>query len=103
MSTRIGREKRTIEAMIRLSCRRLHNTAGVPCPECEELLGYAIERLDKCPYREDKPVCSRCPIHCYKPAMRDRVRSVMRLAGPRMLLRHPVLAVRHLMDAWKEG
>jgi hypothetical protein len=31
--------------------------------------------------------------------MRERIRRVMRLAGPRMLLRHPVLAIRHTMDS----
>ncbi|MDI9444206.1 MAG: nitrous oxide-stimulated promoter family protein [Planctomycetota bacterium] len=30
--------------------------------------------------------------------MRQRVKEVMQYAGPRMLLRHPVLAVRHLLD-----
>ncbi len=30
--------------------------------------------------------------------MRERVRVVMRYAGPRMLFRHPILAVRHLLD-----
>ena len=31
-------------------------------------------------------------------AMRERVRVVMRYAGPRMLLRHPVLTLLHLRD-----
>jgi hypothetical protein len=30
--------------------------------------------------------------------MRERVTAVMRYAGPRMLLRHPWLALRHLLD-----
>jgi len=30
--------------------------------------------------------------------MRDRVRVVMRYSGPRMLSRHPLLAVGHLVD-----
>ena len=30
--------------------------------------------------------------------MRERVRVVMRTAGPRMIWRHPVLAVRHVLD-----
>jgi hypothetical protein len=30
--------------------------------------------------------------------MRERVREVMRYSGPRMLTRHPVLAVAHLVD-----
>ena len=30
--------------------------------------------------------------------MRDRIRAVMRYADPRMLFRHPILAVLHLLD-----
>jgi hypothetical protein len=30
--------------------------------------------------------------------MRERVREVMRYAGPRMLLHHPWLAICHLVD-----
>ena len=54
--------------------------------------------LDRCPFGEEKTTCARCPVHCYKPAMRERVRAVMRYAGPRMLLRHPILALQHQLD-----
>jgi hypothetical protein len=30
--------------------------------------------------------------------MRARVKAVMRYAGPRMLLRHPVLGIAHVID-----
>ena len=40
----------------------------------------------------------KCPTHCYKPEMRERVRAVMRYSGPRMLREHPVLAIAHLAD-----
>ena len=62
-----------------------------------------MQRIDRCPYQEDKPTCAKCPIHCYKPAMRERVRQVMRYAGPRMLLYHPVLAISHYIDEMTRG
>lgn len=96
------RERRTIEYMTALYCRDHHGAGTVLCPECSDLMAYALMRLDKCPYREDKPVCAKCPSHCYKPLMRERVRAVMRYSGPRMLLRHPLLAVFHLIDAGKK-
>jgi hypothetical protein len=68
------------------------------CPRCREFLAYADARLDHCPYGEDKPTCANCPIHCYKREPREFARTVMRYAGPRMLWRHPVLAVLHLVD-----
>jgi hypothetical protein len=41
-------------------------------------------------------------VHCYKPDMREKVRAVMRYAGPRMLRRHPVLSVLHLIDSLRK-
>jgi hypothetical protein len=96
---RIRREKRTMRAMIALYCRGHHKAGGAPCVECQSLYDYAVCRLDRCPFGSEKPTCGRCPIHCYKPAMRERVKEVMRYAGPRMLLRHPVLALLHQFDA----
>jgi hypothetical protein len=95
------RERKTLEAMIRLSCRNRHAYRGKPCDECTELLDYARERLHKCPFQEGKTTCAKCPTHCYKPAMRERVRAVMRYAGPRMLYRHPVLAFYHYLDGFR--
>ena len=70
----------------------------VLCAECQELLQYALERLDNCPFQEHKTTCENCPVHCYRPEMRERIRAVMRYAGPRMLFRHPLLALLHLWD-----
>lgn len=44
-----------------------------------------------------KTSCDACENHCYKPEMRERIRQVMRYSGPRMLAKHPVASLRHLM------
>jgi hypothetical protein len=98
---RLDREKRTIRVMIGIYCRAHHGGCRELCAECRELLDYALARLDRCPFGEEKTPCAQCPIHCYKPAMRERVRDVMRYAGPRMLLRHPILALRHQFDGMR--
>ncbi len=98
MGSRMARERVTLEKMIRLYCRDHHGRRGALCPGCAELAAYARARLDRCPFQEGKTTCAHCPVHCYKPGMRERVRQVMRYAGPRMLLRHPVLALLHLWD-----
>ncbi len=96
------REARTVEAMIRLYCRNVHGSGDALCPDCTALHSYARQRLQKCPFQEGKTTCARCPAHCYKPQMREQIRAVMRYAGPRMLLRHPVLAMLHLVDGLRK-
>ena len=95
---RIEREKSTVAAMVRIHCRGVHGTRGGLCQGCEELLDYARARLDACRFGEGKPTCDACTVHCYLPDMRERIRAVMRYSGPRMLLRHPLMALRHLLD-----
>ncbi len=97
-------EKKTIEAMVCIYCRgngHEGSRAG-GCASCRDLLTYAHERLDKCVFGENKSVCAQCPIHCYQPERRAEIKAVMRYAGPRMLLRHPWLALQHRLAKKKK-
>jgi len=85
-------------------CRAHHHGARVPlqvtdpglralslhkapvCPACAEFLAYAFERRLRCPL-EEKPACKHCPVHCYKPDHRDKVREIMRFSGKHLLRR----------------
>ncbi len=99
----LERERVTMEKMVDIYCADHHaGSAGNLCPECSAFLEYAEIRLDKCPYGEDKPTCSNCPVHCYKAPQREYARRVMRYAGPRMLLRHPILAIAHMVDGRRQ-
>jgi hypothetical protein len=104
---RLRREQRTIEAMLRIWCRAHPLHVRAPrcelCAGCEGLYEYASYRLFRCPYGEEKPTCKKCPIHCYTRDMREQMHEVMRFSGTRMLLRHPVLAIRHLLDEKREA
>jgi len=130
---RLAREEKTIATMIGMYCRDHHAEkprpgaavasatsvgddgsrvpgssrppleAGALCEECSSLLAYARARLARCPYGADKPTCTKCPTHCYKPAMREQVRAVMRYAGPRMVKEHPLLAAAHLTDGRRKA
>ncbi|WP_300954547.1 nitrous oxide-stimulated promoter family protein [Paramuribaculum intestinale] len=88
------REIRTVTAMIALYCRHKEGNREL-CDDCASLTRYAAGRLRRCPFGENKTACRDCPVHCYSPAMRERIRAVMRYAGPRMILYHPVAALRH--------
>jgi len=89
-------EIKTIKKMLTMYCREMHGTEKDLCPECLKLLKYAQKRIDKCVYGEKKPVCSKCPVHCYKPEIREEVKKVMRFSGPRMILHSPILSMRYM-------
>jgi predicted amidophosphoribosyltransferase len=88
--------------MITIYCRGHHGTRRGLCPECQELLDYAIARLDRCPFQTGKTTCADCSVHCYRPAEREMIRAVMRYAGPRMLFRHPILTLFHFIDSLRK-
>jgi hypothetical protein len=101
-TVRRKREIATIAAMIGMYCRGHHRAqGGAPCPDCASLLTYASRRTERCVFGDAKPTCANCQVHCYTKLMRERVKVVMRWAGPRMLLTHPILAIRHKIDGLK--
>lgn len=90
-------EVKTIKKMIMIYCRKTHRAGqNELCPRCLKLLNYAEQRIDKCIYGDNKPVCSKCTIHCYKPEMRAEIKKVMQYSGPLMLLYSPILSVRYM-------
>ena len=102
MRSKLKKEEQTLTAMLGIFCRGQHETGGKElCGECAQLLEYAKKKLTDCKFDDDKPACSKCLIHCYKPQMREKIRQVMRYAGPRMLKRHPILAARHIIAEMK--
>ena len=99
-STNIGpkiqKEKETVEKFIHLYCEKKHESSSKTlCSKCQNLLEYSHQRLDQCQYREDKPTCRKCPVHCYRPIMREEIRQVMRFSGPRIVFRAPAVWIRH--------
>ncbi len=97
MHPRLSRELKTVLAMIGIYCKSHHHAGGL-CDQCRELSDYAVLRLARCPFQEDKTTCGKCTVHCYKPEMREQIIKVMRYSGPRMIFHHPILACAHLLD-----
>ncbi|TFG99715.1 nitrous oxide-stimulated promoter family protein [Candidatus Thorarchaeota archaeon] len=93
---KIQKEKETVEKFIRLYCEKKHRSSSKTlCSECQNLLEYSLLRLEQCQYQEDKPTCRKCPVHCYRPTMREEIRRVMRFSGPRFVLHAPMDWIRH--------
>ena len=63
---------------------RLHKALGekelVLCEDCRKLLSHGAAKLLLCPY-DPKPMCKKCPTHCYAAGYRERIREVRRFSG----------------------
>lgn len=100
LSNRIERERKTISAMISIYCTDHHGQNL--CDHCTRMKEYAFKRLSHCPFQENKSTCGKCHIHCYNTEMRAEVRKIMKYSGPRVAFRHPLLALFHIIDGWRE-
>lgn len=93
----VKKEMGMVKKMIGLYCRKKHHGNEL-CGECRDLKDYALKRLSYCRFGEGKTACSNCPVHCYKPVYRQKIKEVMRYAGPWMILYHPVYSIKHLLN-----
>ena len=91
------KEKDVVTKMITIYCRSKHKSGNQLCNECEVLNTYALQRLERCPFGEGKPTCGSCTIHCYKKDMREKIKTVMRYSGPRLLFIHPIVTIKHMI------
>ncbi|MBN1799652.1 MAG: nitrous oxide-stimulated promoter family protein [Spirochaetales bacterium] len=94
-------EKKTVKAMMEMFCSAHHKREHGLCPECNIIFEYAESRIDKCRFKSQNLVCSECRVHCFRPEMREKIKVIMRYSGPRMVWKHPVLAIRYLKNKIK--
>ncbi|WP_334291009.1 nitrous oxide-stimulated promoter family protein [Paraclostridium sordellii] len=94
---RIDKEKEIITLMINLYCKKKHGSLNNElCSECRDLEEYAHKRLTYCKFGNEKSSCKKCPIHCYKKDMSEKVKEVMKFSGPRILIYNPLEYIRHI-------
>lgn len=97
-----NKEKAVIPIMIKRYCKGNHKCDnGALCDDCRALTEYALFRLEKCPFKENKQFCSFCKVHCYQPDMREKIKAVMKYSGPRLLFSHPIFALSHVVQMVK--
>lgn len=101
MARKLEREIITIQKMVKIYCNRYHRPVGELCAECQDLLEYAVECVNHCPYGDNKPACGLCPTNCFLDDRYIKISAIMRKAGPIMLYKHPLLALSHLFDAFR--
>jgi hypothetical protein len=55
------------------------------CTECGKLLAHAFVKRSNCPF-DPKPMCKKCPDHCYATNYAKRMREVMKFSGRKLVL-----------------
>jgi hypothetical protein len=101
---KLRRDLKVLISFVTLYCRSLHCDAEktpfelarypIPatkskppqlCADCRRLLAHAIVKRTHCQL-DPKPACKKCPVHCYSPDYRDKMREVMRYSGRKLVL-----------------
>jgi hypothetical protein len=86
-ATKHSRDREILRRFVGIYCKHHHQADGQGlCDNCAELLGYALEKLSRCPM-DPKPKCKDCPVHCYDPEHRERIREVMKFSGVHLVKR----------------
>jgi hypothetical protein len=67
------------------------------CDGCRRLLAHAVTKRARCTL-DPKPACRLCPVHCYAPAYRERIREVMRFSGRHLVLRGQLHLLLHFLE-----
>ncbi|MCU0724724.1 MAG: nitrous oxide-stimulated promoter family protein [Planctomycetes bacterium] len=117
----IGKDLRVLGLFVETYCRKHHR--DVPreafrmgaldlsptglgrrevCAECRKLLSHAVAKRARCPL-EPKPSCRLCPVHCYAPVYRQRIREVMKFSGRHLILRGRLHLLLHFLERRPKG
>lgn len=92
-------EQQVVSLMIKIYCHKKHGVKDGLCDKCQTLNDYAKLRSDLCPFMESKTFCASCKVHCYQNEMREQIKEVMRFSGKWMIIYHPYLTIKHLIDS----
>lgn len=96
LKNNVPKEKETIRKTFGTYCNANHGTSDNKlCPKCTALLTTAMLKIQRCPYGITKPVCDACETPCFGEVQTKEFRQIMKSGQKKMLLSHPLMAVRH--------
>ena len=59
-----------------------------------------MTKINRCPYGITKPICDRCEIMCFGPKQNKEFMTIMSSSSKGMLLRHPIMSLKHKMASF---
>jgi hypothetical protein len=87
------------KARVHLKTFDVHSISGRQlslCAECRKLLAHAFVKRSTCPF-DPKPMCKKCPDHCYATEYAQRMREVMKFSGRKLVLSGRLDYLLHLL------
>lgn len=92
----VPKERENIRKTFGLYCNSNHGTTDNKlCPKCTALLTTVMLKIQRCPYGISKPICDACETPCFGEVPTKEFRNIMKSGQKKMLLSHPLMAVRH--------
>ena len=100
--TRKEKELKIILTMIEMYYEQFMYLPDNHYEDFNELQKYVKRKVEHCPLGDKKTTCGKCTIHCYEPRMQEKIKKIMQYSGPRMIYRHPLMALYHLYYSFKK-
>lgn len=92
----VPKEKENIRKTFGVYCNANHGTTDNKlCPKCTALLTTVMLKIQRCPYGIAKPICDGCETPCFGEVPTNEFRNIMKAGQKKMLLSHPLMAVKH--------
>ena len=96
LKNNVPKEKENIRKTFGVYCNANHGTTDNKlCPKCTALLTTVMLKIQRCPYGIAKPICDACETSCFGEVPTNEFRAVMKAGQKKMLLSHPLMAVKH--------
>ncbi len=96
LKNNVPKERENIRKTFGVYCNANHGTEGGKlCPKCTALLSTVMLKIQRCPYSIAKPICDACETPCFGEVPTKEFRAIMKSGQKKMLLSHPLMAVKH--------
>ncbi|MFR7871750.1 MAG: nitrous oxide-stimulated promoter family protein [Fenollaria timonensis] len=65
---------------------------------CYELIMKAFRHTERCPHSFYKTFCHQCPTTCYKLTDLEQIEPIMKYAGRKIILKHPIMGLKFVIN-----
>lgn len=94
---KIDNKKDILNHMIRIYCKKHHNTDETLCNDCSDLLEYSENVLNQCEI-DDELDSEKFKYYYDDIEKMEKLKEIMKYSGFRIMLYHPIISIRHIFS-----